>query len=98
MENVTKIDIMIDTIYCYDEITNERVDYPLTSEYDFFINEFSDTQELLTVNISDPIARIMKFYNIENSIPKSFVELDYIEMSNEQKVIFDSFVEMIKNK
>ena len=98
MENVTKIDIMIDTIYCYDEMTNERIDYPLTSDYDFFINEFSDTQELLTVNISDPIARIMKFYTIENSIPKSFVELDYIEMNKTQKVIFDSFVEMIKSK
>ena len=98
MENVTKIDIMIDTIYCYDEMTNERIDYPLTSDYDFFINEFSDTQELLTVNISDPIARIMKFYTIENSIPKSFVELDYIEMNKTQKVIFDSFFEMIKSK
>ena len=98
MENVTKIDIMVDTIYCYNEITNERIDYPLTSEYDFFINEFSDTQELLTVNISDPIARIMKFYTIENSVPKSFVELDYIDMTKEQKVIFDSFVEMIKSK
>ena len=98
MEKVTKIDIMVDTIYCYDEMTNEKVDYPLTSEYDFFINEFSDTQELLTVNISDPIARIMKFYTIENSIPKSFVELDYIEMNKTQKVIFDSFVEIIKTK
>jgi len=96
MENVTKIDIMIDTIYCYDEMTNERIDYPLTSDYDFFVNEFSDTQELLTVNISDPIARIMKFYTIENSVPKSFTELDYIDMSKEQKAIFDSFVEMIK--
>lgn len=96
MENVTKIDIMIDTIYCYDEMTNERIDYPLTSDYDFFINEFSDTQELLTVNITDPIARIMKFYTIENSVPKSFTELDYIEMNKTQKVIFDSFVEMIK--
>jgi len=98
MENVTKIDIMIDTIYCYDELTNDRIDYPLTSDYDFFINEFSDTQELLTVNISDPIARIMKFYTIENSIPKSFVELDYLDMTTEQKIIFDSFIEMIKTK
>ena len=98
MENVTKIDIMMETIHCYDELTNERIDYPLTSEYDFFMNEFSDSQDLLTVNISDPIARIMKFYNIENSIPKSSVELDYIEMSNEQKVIFDAFVQMIKTK
>jgi hypothetical protein len=98
MENVTKIDIMIDTIYCYDEMTNEQVSYPLTSEYDFFMNEFSDTQELLTVNISDPIARIMKFYTIENSIPKSFIELDYLDMTKEQKVIFDSFITLIKSK
>jgi hypothetical protein len=98
MENVTKIDIMIDTIYCYDELTNERIDYPLTSDYDFFMNEFSDTQDLLTVNITDPIARIMKFYTIENSVPKSFIELDYIDMTEEQKIIFDSFVEMIKTK
>jgi len=98
MENVTKIDIIVDTIYCYDEITNERVDYPLTSEYDFFMNEFSDTQELLTVNITDPIARIMKFYTIENSIPKSFTELNYSDMTEEQKVIWDSFVLMIKSK
>jgi hypothetical protein len=98
MENVTKIDIITNTIYCYNELTNEKVEYPLTSEYDFFMDEFSDTQELLTVNISDPIARIMKFYLIENSIPKSFIELDYINMTEEQKIIFDNFVEIIKNK
>jgi len=98
MENVTKIDIMVDTIYCYDEMTNERVDYPLTAEYDFFMNELSDTQELLSVNIYNPIPRVMKFYNIENSVPKSFTELDYIDMTREQKVIFDTFVEMIKSK
>jgi hypothetical protein len=98
MENVTKIDIIVDTIYCYDELTGERAHYPLTAEYDFFMNEFSDTQELLTVNISDPIARIMKFYTIENSIPKSFTELDYDDMTEEQKGIFDSFVELIKSK
>jgi hypothetical protein len=98
MENVTKIDIMVDTIYCYDELTNERVDYPLTSEYDFFMDEFSDTQDLLTVNITDPIARVMKFYTIENSIPKSFTELDYVDMTEEQKAIWDSFVELIKLK
>jgi|LakMenEpi03Aug12_release.lakeMendotaPanAssembly.Ray.scaffolds.fasta_scaffold2794475_1 hypothetical protein len=96
MENVTKIDIIVDTIYCYDELTNERIDYPLTKEYDFFMNEFSDTQELLTVNISDPIARVMKFYNIENSIPKSYTELDYSNMDQQQQKIFNAFVEMIK--
>lgn len=98
MENVTKIDIIGLNIYAYDEMTNTKEIYPLTEEYDFFINEFSDTQDLLTVNISDPIARIMKFYTIENSIPKSFTELDYVDMTEEQKGIFDTFVEMIKSK
>ena len=98
MENVTKIDIMVDTICCYNELTNEMISYPLTSEYDFFMNEFSDTQELLSVNIYNPIPRIMKFYTIENSIPKSFTELDYVDMTEEQKGIFDTFVELIKSK
>ena len=98
METATKIDILVDTIYCYDEMTNERMDYPLTSEYNFFMDEFSDTQELLTVNISDPIARIMKFYNIENSVPKSFSELDYLDMTEVQQRVFDTFVVMIKAK
>jgi hypothetical protein len=98
MENVTKIDIITDTIYCYDELTNERVDYPLDSSYDFFMDEFSDTQDLLTVNIYDPIPRVMKFYNINESIPSSFVEIDYVDMTDEQKAIWDSFVEMIKTK
>jgi len=98
MENVTKIDIIGLDIYAYDELTNTKEIYPLTAEYDFFMNEFSDTQELLTVNITDPIARIMKFYNIENSIPKSYTELDYVDMTPEQKVDFDTFVEMIKSK
>lgn len=98
MENVTKIDIMVDTIYCYDEMTNERKDYPLTSEYDFFMNEFSDTQELLSVNIDNPIPRVMKFYNIENSVPKEFVELDYVDMNEEEKESFNAFITLIKSK
>jgi hypothetical protein len=98
MENVTKIDVISTDIYAYDELTNKKEIYPLTKEYDFFMNEFSDSQDLLTVNISDPIARIMKFYTIENSVPKSFTELDYIDMTEEQKVIFDTFVDMIKSK
>ena len=96
METVTKIDIISDNIYCYDELNNTREIYPLTSEYDFFMNEFSDTQELLSVNIYDPIPRVMKFYNIENSIPRSFIELDYVDMTDDQKTTWDTFVNLIK--
>jgi hypothetical protein len=98
MESVTKIDIMGVEIYAYDELANTKEIYPLTAEYDFFMNEFSDTQELLSVNIYNPIPRIMKFYGIENSIPQSFTELDYVDMTVEQKADFDAFVELIKLK
>ena len=98
MESVTKIDIMGLEIYAYDELANKKEIYPLTPEYDFFIEAFSDTQELLSVNVYNPIPRIMKFYGIENSIPKEFTELDYVDMTVEQKADFDAFVELIKLK
>jgi hypothetical protein len=98
MESVTKIDIMGVEIYAYDELTNTKEIYPLTPEYDFFMEAFSDTQELLSVNIYNPIPRIMKFYGIENAIPKTFTELDYVDMTVEQKADFDAFVELIKLK
>ena len=98
MESVTKIDIMGVEIYAYDELENKKEIYPLTPEYDFFMEAFSDTQELLSVNVYNPIPRIMKFYGIENSIPKEFTELDYVDMTVEQNADFDAFVELIKIK
>ena len=98
METVTKIDIISDNIYCYDELNNTRKIYQLTSEYDFFTEAFSDTQDLLTVNISDPIARIMKFYSIQDSIPGSYIELKYVDMDETQQISFDTFITMIKTK
>jgi hypothetical protein len=98
MEDVTKIDIIGQDIFCYNEDNGNREIYPLTEEYDFFMNIFSDTQDLLTVNITVPIPRVMKFYTIENSIPESFIEIDYSEMTEEQKEAFDAFIAMIKSK
>jgi hypothetical protein len=98
MEDVTKIDIIGQDIFCYNEDNGNREIYPLIEEYDFFMNAFSDTQDLLTVNITVPIARVMKFYTIENSIPESFIELDYADMTEENQGIFNAFVAMIKSK
>ena len=92
-----KIDIIGQVIYMYDKRFQSLGETPLTSEYDAFINEFSDTQDVLTVNISQPLKRIMKFYSIEMAIPKSFEELDYSEMTDEQKVILDNFITQIEN-
>ena len=98
METVTKIDIINNEINCYNELAGERVVYPLDSSYDFFMDEFSDTQDLLTVNIYDPIPRVIKFYNINESIPSSFIEIDYVDMTSNEQAIFNSFVKMIKTK
>ena len=98
METVTKIDIIGESIFCYNELANTQETYSLTKEYDFFINTFSDNQDLLTVNIYNPIPRVIKFYNIENSIPGSFIELNYDLMTDTQKESFDLFVTLIKSK
>lgn len=91
MEAATKIDIIKDKIYCYDEETGDKDIHDLTG-FDDFISEFSDTQDLLTVNISSPKARIVKFYLITESIPERFEIIDYSDMTTVQKSLFDNFV------
>jgi hypothetical protein len=98
METVSKIDIMVESIFCYDELENTMETIPLTQEYDFFMNTFSDNQDLLTVNIYNPIPRIIKFYGIVDSRPDSFVEINYDTMTISEKESFDNFVTLIKSK
>lgn len=57
-----------------------------------FETTFMDTQDLLTINVSQPIKRIMKFYNIQMGIPESFTELEYDSMTAEQKIALDNFI------
>jgi len=90
-----KIDIVGQVIYKYNELQEQQTSTPLTSEYDTFINEFSDTQDLLSINVSQPIKRIMKFYAIKEGIPNSFEELDYLDMTSAQKVILDNFINSV---
>ena len=98
MKTVSKIDIMAESIFCYDELDNTVETLPLTQEYDFFMNTFSDTQDLLSVNIYNPIPRIVKFYGILDSRPDTFVEIDYDTMNVPEKESFDAFVTLIKSK
>jgi hypothetical protein len=90
-----KIDIIGEVIYRYDQNQEQQTPTPLTSEYDSFINEFSDTQDLLSINVSQPIKRIMKFHEIKDGIPNSFDELGYLDMTAPQKVILDNFINEI---
>lgn len=92
-----KIDLFKDFISTYNIKGEQLNTLSYIPEYDVFINEFSDTQDLLTINISQPIKRIMKFYSIDMGEPKSFIELNYFEMTDEKKLIIDNYIEQIKN-
>ena len=85
-----KLDIIGSVVYRYDS-DMEAQDSVAFSDATFE-STFMDTQDLLTVNVSQPIKRIMKFYNINMGIPESFVELDYNLMTNEEKITLDNFI------
>lgn len=88
---LSKIDIMNGNIHCYYE-DRTQVIYAVDSTCNEFLNTFSDTQDLLGINISNPIKRIIKFYEIIDYIPKSSIELDYINMNSEQRSVLDVFI------
>ena len=85
-----KLDIIGDVIYRYDSEMAQQEKTELNNPV--FESMFIDTQDLTTVNVSQPIKRIMKFYNITDGVPESFVEIDYSIMSDEQKLAIDNFI------
>ena len=85
-----KFDIIGNVVYRYDSDMEQQESVPFNDNT--FESTFMDTQELLTINVSQPIKRIMKFYNINMGIPESFVELDYNLMTNEEKITLDNFI------
>jgi hypothetical protein len=96
MENILeKIDIIEkSSISMYNQFMGGLRMFSLSDiDHKEFMTTFSDNEDLLTINITSPIKRIIKFYNINESIPGHFIELDYNEMTNEQKIILDNFIE-----
>jgi hypothetical protein len=85
-----KIDIMGNVLYRYDSDMKQQES--TTFNDDTFETTFMGTQDLLTINISQPIKRIMKFYDINMGVPESFEELDYDSMTEQQKTILDNFI------
>ena len=85
-----KFDIINGMVYRYDVDMNQQPSEPFNDAT--FEATFMDTQDLLTINVSEPIKRIIKFYNIQMGIPESIVELDYDSMTLEQKGVLDNFI------
>jgi len=85
-----KFDIIGSVLYRYDSDMEQQES--TTFNDTTFEATFMDTQDLLTINVSQPIKRIVKFYNINMGIPESFEELDYDSMTAEQKSALDNFI------
>lgn len=98
MENVTKIDVIGKEIFCYNEITGERKIYKIDTTMEVFFNTFANGQDLLTINLINPIKRLIRFYNITDSVPAKIEEIPFANMTVLEKTIFDAFVNMIKLK
>jgi len=54
-------------------------------------------QQIVVQITSGPMVRALSQYGTE-SIPEVQVEIEYNNLTSEEKVIWDSFVNMIKNK
>ena len=85
-----KFDIIEDVTYRYDSDMEAQDSVAFNDAT--FESTFMDTQELLTINVSQPAKRIIQFYNIEMGIPESFEELQYDSMTAELKSALDNFI------
>jgi len=90
---IEKIDIIDTQVYCY----NEEYELIKTLELSQFTGlDFSylNGAKLFTFNINNPIKRVIKFTEINGlGVTAEFVEYPYDDMTPEQKIEFDSFVE-----
>jgi len=90
---IEKIDIINTQVYCY----NEQFELDKILELSQFTGvdfTYLDGAKLFTFNISNPIKRVIKFTEINSlGITAQFVEYPYDDMTPEEKLEFDSFVE-----
>jgi len=94
---IEKLDIIDTNVYCYNE------QYLLIKVLD--ISQFQDVNlpylsdyKLYTINVGQPIKRVIKFTEINGlDTQAEFTEYPYQDMTTEQQVDFDSFVQQAEN-
>ena len=90
---IEKIDIIDTQVYCY----NEQFQLDKILELSQFVGvdfTYLEGSKLFTFNIINPIKRVIKFTEINSlNTTAEFVEYPYDNMTPEQKLEFDSFVE-----
>ena len=92
-----KIDIINGVIYVYDENMEliKSIELNVLSNLDL---TFLDGSKLFTLNISNPVKRVIKFYELEGIDTKAiFDETLYENMTEQQVIDFDNFIMNINN-
>ena len=87
-----KIDIINGVIYVYDENMEliKSIELNALSNLDL---TFLDGSKLFTLNISNPVKRVIKFYELEGIDAKAIFEETLYENMTEQQVIdFDNLI------
>jgi hypothetical protein len=94
---IEKLDIINNFVYCY----NDQLELEKTLEISQFQGvDFSyvNGSKMFTLNINNPIKRAIYFKELNDlNTTSEFVEYPYEDMTAEQKVDFDNFVEQANN-
>jgi hypothetical protein len=92
---VEKIDVIEEVIYVYNENMDLIKSIPLNTLEDLDLT-YLDGCKLFTLNISQPIKRVIKFSELEGLDTRAvFVETLYENMTTQQATDFNNFVLLI---
>jgi len=94
---VEKIDVINNIIYVYDE-NMELIKSINLDTLDGLDLSYLDDCILLTINISQPVKRVVKFSELQGlETDAVFVETLYENMTAQQLIDFDNFVALINS-
>lgn len=93
MEDVTKIDVINDKVIYYDENSGEKIEVIVSEKHEDFLNEFLSLEcFMVSINISEPITRVVQFLNKNENT--QIIEMLFVEMSEKQKDVFNKFINL----
>jgi hypothetical protein len=94
---VEKIDVIEEVIYVYNENMDLIKSIPLDTLEGLDLS-YLDGCKLFTLNLSNPIKRVIKFSELEGLDTRAvFVETLYENMTTQQATDFDNFVLLIES-
>ena len=92
-----KIDVIEQNVYCYN-LLGELIKLLTLNQFIGIDFSYLDGSKLFTLNITQPIKRVVKFKELNDiNTQAEFTEYSYEEMTTEQRSDFDNFVQQAEN-